>query len=448
LKQGAASKPAWRPSLACAIAKVAGRGVVILALWVAAPVCLADFIGVARAAGRPPTLLRSCTIEPPDLEPLLPKPPSGTAGADDTGDDDEDDDTDDEDEEDRPPSGFISPGLGGCIAISGTVNAGLQRDGFRGNAAARATGLVPQSTTSFPLSTTFRIESGQSLADGHYLATAFEFSMDTTSDGGTDVTIGEASITLGAFSAGVASSRFDFWTGDEFALVGRIPSRTVALIGYERPLTEELSLSLSAEDVSADRRILLPTTGRRLPDGVARLLYEGEALTLHGAVALREVPRIGASSLQGRAAIIGATWEGSVLDRSFTLSGQIAGAVNAAPYIGSQLDRRTVLSLLTGDQTSRGWSGVVSIGWEWSDEWSSNAYVSRYNLALPRAGEVTGQIRIDRMSANLIWKPVTGLRLGLEGSLAWQRLDIAGSARAASLSGTQSTAQIFIERVF
>ncbi|MGO4406956.1 porin [Bosea sp. RAF48] len=451
MKQGAASKPARRASLAREIARAAGREGVVLAVGAAASIGLLDLVGEARAAGRPPTLLRSCTIATPDLEPLLPEPPSispGKAGADDTGDDDEEDEADDDDEEDPPPSGFVSPGLGGCIVVSGTVNAGLQGDNYRANALARATGLVPQNTTSFPLSTTFRIESGQSLANGHYLATAFEFSMDTNSGGGTDVTIGEASITLGAFSAGLASSRFDFWTGDEFALVGRIPSRTVALIGYERPLTEELSLSLSAEDVSADQRIPLPTAGRRLPDGVARLVYEGEALTLHGAVALREVSRIGAPSLSGRAAIIGATWEGSVLDRSFTLSGQIAGAVDAPAYVGSLLDRRTALPFLTGDQTTRGWSGLVSIGWDWSDEWSSNAYLSRYSLTLPRAGDIGGQVRIDRMSANLIWRPVTGLRLGLEGSLAWQRLDIVGSARAAALSGTQSTAQIFIERVF
>ncbi|CAI0344564.1 Porin [Hyphomicrobiales bacterium] len=409
----------------------------------------------AKTAGRPPTLLRSCTIEPPDLAPLFPNPPAllkGSAGkqADDDGDEDDDDTDDDdaEDDDDSPPAGFVSPGLGTCISISGTVNAGLQRDDYRANAAARATGLVPQAATSFPLSTTFRLETGRSLADGGYLATAFEFSIDTNSEGGNDVTIGEVSVTLGAFSTGLASSRFDFWTGDEFALIGRIPSRTVALIGYERPLIENLSLSLSAEDASVDQRVPLPRAGRRFPDGVARLLYEGDSLTLHGAVAVRDVPRIGASSLSGRAAILGVTWDGDVLGQSISLTGQIAGAVNAAPYIGSALDRRTVLSLLTGDETTRGWSGVVSLGWEWAKDWSSNAYVNRYRLTLSSSAGPAGEVQIDRASANLIWKPVKGLRLGLEGSLAWQRLDITGVPRAIGLSGRQSTAQVFIERVF
>ena len=442
---------------ACVFGREAGRGFSALVLTGAAVgglFCLGVHAGGASAAsrpGKPPAFLRSCKIEPPDLEPLLPKLSSVSRSASDANDEDDDEDADTEDEEeddDPPPSGFVSPGLGNCIAVSGTVNAGLQRDDFRGNVLARAAGLVPQSTTSFPLSTTLRIDTGQSLANGQYLATAFEFSFDTNSEGGTDVTIGEASVTLGAFSAGLASSRFDFWTGDEFAFMGRIPSRTVALIGYERPLTDQLSLSLSAEDVSADQRVPLAAAGRRLPDGVVRLVYEGDALTLHGAVAMRELPRIGDSSLSGRAAIIGATWEGSVLDRSFTLSAQIAGAVNAAPYIGSQLDRRTVLSLLTGDPSTRGWSGVVSTGWEWTEEWSSNAYVSRYDLSLPRIGAITGKIRIDRAAANLIWTPVKGLRLGLEGSVAWQRIAITGLPAAAAFSGRQNSAQVFIERTF
>ena len=406
----------------------------------------------AQAASRPPAFLRSCVIDPPDPAPLFSLPASGnsakaTSGGSDEEDDDDDTD-DDEDEEDEPPRGFVSPGSGTCISVSGTVNAGIQRDHYRANALARATGQVPPSTTSFPLSTTFRIETGRTLADGRYLASAFEFSFDTNSEGGNDITIGEASITLGAFAFGLADSRFDFWTGDEFAFVGRIPSRTVSFIGYERQLTESTSLSLSAEDTSSDQSSSLPRAGRRLPDAVMRLVYESGDLTVHGAVALREVPRIGAPSLVGRAAILGATWEGSLLQRPLTLTGQIAGAVNAAPYIGSQLDRRVALPFLAGDEQTRGWSGVVSIGREWTDAWSSNAYLSRYSLSLPRIAGIGGDIRIDRASANVVWSPLKGLRVGLEASLAWQRIELAGRNLAASLSGRQRSAQFFLERVF
>jgi hypothetical protein len=327
------------------------------------------------------------------------------------------------------------------------VNAGLQRDSYKANALARATGLVPQGAISFPLSASFRIETGQTLSDGHYLASAFEFSIDTSSDGGSELTMSEASVTFGAFAFGLAGSRFDFWTGDDFAFIGRIPSRTVALIGYERQLTEQLSLSLSVEDTSADRRTVLPNRGNRVPDGVARLLYEQDGLTLHGAIAVRDVPG-GGSGRVGRAAILGATWEKTLLERPLTLTAQIAGAVDAAPYIGSRLDQRTAFSALTGDLTTRGWSGVVAIGREWTDEWSTNTYVSRYRLSIPTSSGLAGLIQIDRVAANLVWAPVDGLRIGLEGSIAWQKLDIAGNARAASLSGRQSSAQLFFERTF
>ncbi len=418
---------------------------VLHAATVLAAICFSTFAGSqAGAASKPPAFLRSCTITPPDPAPLFSSPTASKPVAE---NDEDDDDDEDEDEDDESPRGFVSPGSGTCIAVSGTVNAGIQRDDYKANALARATGLVPQSATSFPLSTTFRIETGQTLPDGSYLASAFEFSVDTTSEGGSELTLSEASVTFGAFAFGLAGSRFDFWAGDEFAFVGRIPSRTVALIGYERQLTEQLSLSLSAEDASADRRTVLPSRGNRVPDGVVRLLYEQDGLTLHGALAAREVPS-GGSSRIGRAAILGATWETKLLDRSLTLTAQVAGAVNAAPYIGSRIDQRTAFSVLTGDLTTRGWSGVVAIGREWTDEWSSNAYVSRYRLSIPNASGLAGRIQIDRVAANLVWAPVDGLRLGLEGSVAWQKLDIAGNARAASLSGRQSSAQLFLERTF
>lgn len=427
-----------RPRLSAVALAISEGGAVPLAA-----LCVAMLTGPpAQAASKPPLFLRSCRISPPDPSPLfsLPAAPKPIAASD-------DDDAEDEDEEDDSPRGFVSPGSGTCIAVSGTVNAGIQRDDYKANALARATGQVPQNATSFPLTSTFRIETGQILSDGQYLASAFEFSADTTSEDGSAFTMSEASITLGAFVFGLAGSRFDFWAGDDFAFIGRIPSRTVGLIGYERQLTEQLSLSLSAEDVAVDRRTAVPV-GNSYPDGVVRLVYEQDGLTLHGGIAVREVPSAGGSRRVGRAAILGATWERTLLDRPLTLTAQIAGAVNAAPYLGSRLDQRTTFSVLTGDLTTRGWNGVVAIGREWTDEWSSNAYISRYRLSVPNPTGLAGRIQIDRVAANLIWTPVEGLRLGLEGSLAWQKLDLAGNARAASLSGRQSSAQLFIERTF
>ncbi|MCA0419340.1 MAG: porin, partial [Proteobacteria bacterium] len=271
-----------------------------------AALCLAAFTcPSAQAASKPPQFLRSCTITPPDPAPVFSRPAAPKPAA---ASDDDDDDSEDDDEDDESPRGFVSPGTATCIAVSGTVNVGVQHDSYRASDFARMIGLVPQNALSSPLSTTFRIETGQMLAEGRYLATAFEFSVDATSES-SELTMSEASVTFGAFAFGLASSRFDFWTGDDFTFLGRIPNRTVALIGYERQLTDEFGLSLSLEDVDADRRTVVPPTGKRLPDGVVRLLYEQDGLTLHGGVAVRDVQGASGSYRVGRAAILGATWE-------------------------------------------------------------------------------------------------------------------------------------------
>ena len=427
---------------------ISGRWVRLAAAMTYA--CGGLVVGEAEAAGRPPAFLQSCTIAGPQVPPFFPLSATGRgaigAGADQGGETAQGED--DGEVDDDGSRGFLSPGSNTCIAISGSVSTGFQGDRYKANALARATGQVPVDATSFPLSASFRMETGQTLANGLFLGSAFELSFDAGGESAGDATVSEASVTLGPLAAGLTGSRFDFWTGDDFVFVARIPSRTVALIGYERRLTETISLSLSAEDVSADRRTPSPTVGARLPDGVLRLLYQADALTLHGAVAMRDVPRLGGASALGRAAILGATWQGSLLDRQVTLSAQIAGAIDAAPYIGSQLDRRTVFSVLGGDEAARGWSGVVSVGKEWTGDWSTNAYVSRYSLSLPRLAPVSGRIQIDRVAANVVWAPVDGLRLGLELSMAWQRIDLAGRAATTSFTGRQSSAQLFIDRTF
>ncbi len=278
---------------------------------------------------------------------------------------------------------------------------------------------------------------------------AFELSIDNTGANGSDPTLSEASVTLGPWVFGLAGSRFDFWAGDDFVFIGRIPSRTVGIIGYERSLTDRLRVSLSTEDVDADLRALPAPGGRRAPDGVARLVYEGDELTVHGALALREVPATGTSSTRlGRAAIIGATWEGPLLGRTTSLSGQIAGAVDAAPYLGSQIDRRLVRTVLAADDATRGWSGVVSLRRDWTETISTSAYASRYELSVPGIGVRPGRVHIDRVAANLVWKPIKGVRTGIEASVAWPKADIFGRTAAVALAGRQASVQVFVERIF
>ncbi|MFN3671378.1 MAG: hypothetical protein ACK4VM_05670 [Bosea sp. (in: a-proteobacteria)] len=400
--------------------------------------------------------LRACKIVVPEQTPLFPGSPAQAADAetaDDESDDGDDDDEDEDDAEDESVPGFISPGTGTCVAVSGVLSLGAQSDSFRASPLTRATGLVPPNGLSHPGSLSFRIETAKTLASGLYLASAFEISFDRATDpasGAPPPTIAEASVTIGPFVFGIADSRYDFWSGDDFVFSTRVPSRTVGLIGYERVLWPDLKFSLSAEDTQIDPARALPGgSGLRTPDGVVRLLYEGEALTLHAAAAVRDVPRApGVSARMGRAALLGMTYEAPVLGKTTSFTAQISGAVDAAPYIGSSLDLRTLRQVITGTEATRGWSGVLALGRDWSEEISSHVFVSRYRLTLPGLANRAGQVRIDRVAANLVWTPVDGFKTGLEASVAWQKLDLGAAVIPAGLGGRQSSLQLFLERTF
>lgn len=390
----------------------------------------------------------------PEQTPVFPGSPA--AAADPTEDVPEDEseagEDEDEDEDDESVPGLLAPGMGHCVAISGVLSLGIQSDSFRASALTRATGLVPASGLSYPRTLSFRIESARTLPSGLPVASAFEFSFDQTNDATTGSTpsFAEASVTIGPFIFGIAGSRFDFWSGDDFVFSTRVPSRTVGLIGYERLLWPDLKLSLSAEDTQIDPARALPgASGLRVPDAVLRLLHEGDRLTLHAAVALRDAPRAsGVSARMGRAALLGLTYEAPVMGKPTSLTAQIAGAVDAAPYVGSSLDLRVLRQVIGANDATRGWSGVLALGREWTDVMSSHVFVSRYSLSLPGQTGRAGQVRIDRVAANLVWAPVDGFKTGLEASVAWQKLDLGAAIVPAGLGGRQSSVQLFLERSF
>ncbi|PXW57061.1 hypothetical protein C7450_10799 [Chelatococcus asaccharovorans] len=416
--------------------------------------------GALALAKRRPAL-QGCTVSVPTPNPIFAAAEGDGArrAQDDDSDsedsddgDDGDGDDDDADDDDDSPAGFNVPGSDTCMAISGTATTGMQYDGYRikaqAKAAAKAAGLAALDTTTFPITASFRLETGQALANGLYLSTALEFSFDTP-NGGDNPTFVEASMTLGPYTFGVTDSWFDFWTGEDFVLVARVPSRTVGLAGINRAVTDKVTFSLSAETLESNQNSIQLPDGARVPDGVARLVYDDGTLTLHTAAAYHDVPATALSPGRlGRAGIVGATWQADLFGKSTTISGQVAGAINAAPYIGSQLDRRSVAGLLVADDATRGWSGVVSIGRDLSDTWSANAYVSRYDLYLLQSGSKAGHLRIDRLSANLVWKPLDGFKAGVEGSIAWQDAAISGRLASIPLAARQNSVQVFLERTF
>lgn len=436
--------------LAMAAGGTIGRSVLraLLLALCAAPAALA----LAQAASprplpaRAPQLARSCIIKPADLAPLFPSTGDTSAPAAKESEDDEDDDGDDDDEEgddDDNVPGLILPGTTTCLAISGTVTAGLQFDSYR---IPRAGDAVPRPAFSWLPNGSFRIATSHDLASGLRVGTAFEMSVAPTSGQPDTVTIDEATVTLGAMTFGLTTTRFSFWTGDEFAFSTRLPDRNANLIAWERDLTDRWNLALSLEDPSAGTTGSIPAATGRMPDGVARLTYTAGDLTLHLAGALREVP--GRVPGFGRAGIVGATYEFTVLGRPGEITAQIAGAVDAAAYIGSSLDASIARQILIPADSSRGFSAVLATRHEWTDELASNFYVSRYQIAVPLTASSMGKLRIDRMTANLVWTPVEGFKAGIEGSIAQTRVAFESRTIPATLGGRLLSAQLFIERAF
>ena len=438
--------------MACGSAPEGERTSAYRRLVLPAGLCLALLSQTALASpprllARPaqaPSFARACTIALPETQPLFASEPSETAAsAEDEADDDSDDD--EGDDEDPPERGFVLPGSATCLSITGTVSAGLQRDSFR---ASRSGPPPPDDATSFPVSAAFRIATSHELASGLRIGTAFGFTLYSPVDGSSEPSIDEATILIGPWTFGLDTSRFSFWTGDEFIFSTRVPSRTVGVVALELPLTESWTATLALEDPAlGNTSSTAPVpTGRRMPDAIGRLVYEAGGWTVHGALALREIP--GTPSRFGRAGILGATYEGEALGHGWSLTAQLAGAIDGAPYLGSVLDARIVSRVLLASDATRGFSAVVSGRLEWTDELASNAYLSRYWLEVPLASQIRGQIRIDRFAANLVWTPVVGFKTGIESSVAWARIALSGREIAAGLVGRQISTQVFIERSF
>lgn len=426
-----------------------GRSVLralLLALG-AAPMalCAAQAASPRPLPARAPQLARACIIKPPDIAPLFPATGSASApAAKESDDEEEEDDDDDEDEDDDSVPGLILPGSATCLAISGTVTAGLQFDSFR---IPRAGDAVPRPAFSWPTTASLRIATSHDLASGLRVGTAFEMSMSPATTGQPDtVTIDEATVSVGTMTFGLTTSYFSFWTGDEFAFSARLPDRNVGLIAWERDLTDRWNLALSLEDPTLATTSSVPVINGRVPDGVARLTYTEGDLTLHLAGALRDAP--GSPPKLGRAGIIGATYELTVLGRPGEITAQIAGATDAAAYIGSTLDATIARQILIPADSSRGFSAVLSARREWTDELASNFYVSRYQITVPFTDSSKGKLRIDRMTANLVWTPVEGLKAGIEGSIAQTRVAFERRTIPATLGGRLLSAQLFIERTF
>jgi hypothetical protein len=224
------------------------------------------------------------------------------------------------------------------------------------------------------------------------LVTSVEVDWTYDSLKGPDQTVNpdEANTSYLGFTVGYASSLMNFWDGSNFQLNATAPNRSSYLAGYQRNLTEELSLAAAVEAGPPASRGAdawrLPQTP---PYYTARLRYDKDDWTLHlsgafHAVEVRGAPLLtGPTELQnGWVASGGLTIPFDFVAKDDAASAQVTYAVRSAIFLGTQSDVSYLAAVLPSTGATRGWSAVASYLHNWNDGWSSNFYLSRLDLSL------------------------------------------------------------------
>jgi hypothetical protein len=404
---------------------------------------------------------QGCIITPMSLNPVFVTPAIPVAAADEEDDDEDDDeddeddeDDDDEDEDDDTLRGLKLPGQEPCIGMSGSVTAGMQYT-FLSSRGVHKLDAIPQDRVSFLPSATIRLAASQETTLGARLDAVIGLNIVPSSDPNSPgVEITEARIDFGGWTFGYDFSRFNFWEGDDFLFGTRIPARNALMLARRFQLTEAWSISAGFEDprkpAAQTQFPGVPTgVGITVPDMLGQLAYEGDTLRLHFAGAVRQHTRSSRLDKKtwGVAGISGLEWSFDTLAASHRLTLQAAWAHDAPGYLGTQVDRRTLATLLSADDTTTGYSLLAAFSRDWTDKLTTNIYVSHLRVDLPRLGATGGRADVSRSAANIVWTPVKGLRLGLEGGVSTSKLDLPNRA-VGDLAGRQTTAIVWMDRAF
>jgi hypothetical protein len=453
----------WREADNAACAAMQPRSVI--AALCAALALLLPAVASAELRARPPTgPAMACIVAPMTLNPIFPAPPAPLAQDEDDQEDEEEDEEeeDDEDNEDEDDEDTLRglklpghlPGQGPCIGFSGSVTAGMQYS-LASSRGVHKLIVTPADRVSFLPSATIRLAASQETSLGARLDAVIGLNLLPSSDpAAPGVEITEAKIDFGGWTFGYDFSRFNFWEGDAFLFGTRVPARNALMLSRMLQLTEGWSMSAGFEDPrkSANQTLFpgVPTgVGITMPDVVGQAAYEGDTLRLHLAGAVRQHTRSSRLDKKtwGVAGIGGLEWSFDALAGSHRLTMQAAWAHDAPGYLGTQADRRTLASLLSADDTTTGYSLLGALSRDWTDTLTTNIYVSHLRIDLPRLGTTGGRGDLSRGAANIVWTPVKGLRLGLEGGVSTSKLDLPNRA-IGDLAGRQTTAILWMDRAF
>lgn len=445
----------------CVVSEVGKAALSAAASPAALAACLvilfAGTAGAAELKARPrgdKVPVRSCVIPPLDLVPIYAAPePAEDNGDDDDEEDDDDDEEDGEDEDDdETVRGMLDPTGSTCVALSGEATGSMQGAWFGLPA---GIGTRSRDTSSLSVTSTLTLTTLSTLADGTQMRSSFGMlAQPNPGAEAQNLQIVEAFAGIAGWNAGYGASTFNFWSGDDFLFGARIPARSAQQLSHAWQITEGWSAQLSVENSRSDSSVqrpalLQPLPGLRWPDVVARTSYWSETLQFHlaGALAERPVPD-GKPSQVGKAAIVGATYASRFLGSPHRLTLQVAGAIGAPRYLGTQVDAPLLTALVDVGDATRGFSALVASSRDWTDRLSTNVYASMLRLDFSTLGARSGRAEIWRGAANIVFSPVKGMRFGLEGGLSRAHVDLPNRIIPADLSSRQKTAILWFSRSF
>jgi len=267
------------------------------------------------------------------------------------------------------------------------------------------------------------------------LTVSVEIDWTYDSSKGPDQTVNpdEANASYLGFTVGYASSLMDFWDGSNFQLNATAPNRSGYLVGYQRNLTDELSLAAAVEAGPPASRGAdawrLPQTP---PYYTARLRYDKDDWTLHLSGAFHELEMRGPPLLTGPvetqtgwAASGGLNIPFAFIAADDVASMQFTYAVNSSIFLGTQSDVSFLAATVPTTGAIKGWSAVASYLHNWNEDWSSNFYVSQLDLSLDLL-IAHPTVSTRRAGANLAYQIDDHWQIGVELDYIDTRIDLNG----------------------
>jgi hypothetical protein len=364
---------------------------------------------------------------------------------------DADDDDDDDGKSAKPvPLWKRFAWEGACVKISGTLSGVYQKQKASANRipilSSRQGGVLTGVNQLGTLDASLRIDTERKLGTGT-LSTGFEVQYERTT---ADTGIGALTLTewintwdfekRGSLNVGYTDSQMNYWAGD-FQFTATAPSRTVGLAGYTFVLTDTWSFSLAYETGVPTSRAGANDFAPLYfddPVGSVKLAYEKDDTTFQLSGMIHQLKISGSNPFLslleqpgepfrklGWAVTAGLTLPVKLGEDGSEFSAQATYAVNASPYLGTAADASGLAGSIGAPITTQGWSVVGSYHHVFSDYWEANVMASHLALDISFQSRQPS-LRTTRYAANLIYKPVEGLKIGAEAGYLQARYETAG----------------------